>query len=116
MLMDNDSAVELEMRDAKVLDLLMDAEKCRQQRDYGGEARMLSFALKLKPDDTMIWNKLGRAYRAAGFLDKAVSCYEKVLLLDRDDIWAACIWCRKTIPRPVSFMLRLCGCWRLPIS
>ena len=56
--------------------------------DYGGEARMLSFALKLKPDDTMIWNKLGRAYRAAGFLDKAVSCYEKVLLLDRDDPWA----------------------------
>ena len=88
MLMDNDSAVELEMRDAKVLDLLMDAEKFRQQRDYCGEARMLSFALKLKPDDTMIWNKLGRAYRAAGFLDKAVSCYEKVLLLDRDDPWA----------------------------
>lgn len=79
---------EQEMRDAKVLDLLMDAEKCRRQRDYGGEARMLAFALKLKPNDTMIWNKLGRAWRAAGFLDKAVECYEKVLALDANDAWA----------------------------
>lgn len=88
MLLDNNSAAEQEMLDTKIMDLLMDAERCRKQQDYGTEARMLAFALKLKPDDTMIWNKLGRAYRAAGFLDKAVSCYEKVLSLNRDDPWA----------------------------
>lgn len=88
MLIDNNSVAEQEMRDAKILDLLMDAEKYRKQRDYGAEARMLAWALKLKPDDAMIWNKLGRAYRAAGFLDKAVSCYEKVLSINRDDPWA----------------------------
>ncbi len=83
-----DNAVDKEMRDTKVMDLLMDAEKCRQKRDYGTEARLLAFALKLKPDDTMIWNKLGRAYRAAGFLDKAVECYQQVLAISRDDPWA----------------------------
>lgn len=87
-MLDSSNNVDKQMRDAEVMDLLIDAEKCRKQRDYGTEARLLAYALKLKPDDSMIWNKLGRAYRAAGFLDKAVECYEHVLAINRDDPWA----------------------------
>lgn len=77
-----------EIRDARLLSLLTDAEKYRQQRAYGIEAQLLAHALKLKPDDPMIWNKLGRAHRAAGFLDKALECYEKALEMNREDPWA----------------------------
>lgn len=83
-----DDPADKEIRDARVLSLLSDAEKYRQQKAYGIEAQLLAHALKLKPDDSMIWNKLGRAHRAAGFLDKALECYEKALELNRDDPWA----------------------------
>ena len=83
----NDPA-DKEIRDAQLLTLLSDAEKYRQQRAYGIEAQLLAHALKLKPNDPMIWNKLGRAHRAAGFLDKALECYEKALELNQEDPWA----------------------------
>lgn len=83
-----DNIAEKEMRDAQVLELVTTSAQCRRERDYGREARLLACALQLKPDDTMLWNKLGRAYRSAGFLEKAVECYERVLALDRNDPWA----------------------------
>lgn len=68
--------------DAKVIELLAQAQKLHDKADYTSEVKILTGALELDPDNAMTLNKLGRVYRVLGFNEKALDCYRRALEID----------------------------------
>lgn len=78
----NENIMSKEITDAKIMSFFLDAEKCRKTKNHPDEIQYLIKVIELDENRAIAWVKLGRAYREANLLDKAIECYEKAIEVD----------------------------------
>ena len=67
---------------ARVLTLMMQADRHHEKGEHGKVIEVLTQALELDENNSDAWTKLGRAYRQSQLYDDALRCYQKALQLD----------------------------------
>jgi tetratricopeptide (TPR) repeat protein len=63
----------------KAIALCEKADAAYNRNSIGKAISYLEEALRYDADNYIVWNKLGRAYRALSYLDEARKCYQKAL-------------------------------------
>lgn len=85
-LVDDDKTItDAEVVDAQVLAAYLKANDYSDKEDYTNELQTLVAVLPLAPNNTVLRNKIGRAYRRLGLNDKALEQYNKAMELDPDN-------------------------------
>lgn len=65
-----------------VQELFEEADRYRRQEKYQEEIQALKKITEIDPGIEDAWTKLGRAYRCAGYTEKALKCYEQALAVN----------------------------------